>query len=169
MSNFRNIIIHGGLINTWATKDEVSKGDQGYFGNTIQELWEAVEQERVMSVSDIYPNDPSICFVTQVGEQTLGFSMFLPEEKAHGFAPFEKFSEFKEVTGAKLFDTVTLRQRIQGLTEYFIIRDVRVSCFYGKTPKLKTLCGIGVQELVAMYEVKNRDGKWVPCGKIVED
>ena len=168
MSNIKHVMFHAGCIKTWATYNEVSKGDEGYFGNTIQQLFENVENNVTYKVEELMTDNPSIVFAAKVGSQLQGFSLFLPTYLAHGFAPFEKFSEFKELTGARLFGTVTLRQRIQGISNYFVFMDKRVNCYYGKQPQLKSLCGISVDALCAMYEVKDREGHWVPCGKRVE-
>ena len=169
MSNFRHIAFHQGCIKTWSTANEVTKGDIGYFGNTIQQLFENVENNVTYSIEELMPDNPSIVFAAKVDNQLQGFSLFLPVYLATLFAPFEKFSELKAVTGVKLFGKLTLRQRIQGVTNYFVFTDKRVSCYYGKTPQLKNICGIDVNTLCAMYEVKDRDGHWVPCGKRVEE
>ena len=168
MSNIKHVVFHAGCIKTWSTANEVSKDDEGYFGNTIQQLFENVENNVTYKVEELMTDNPSIVFAAKVDGQLQGFSLFLPTYLAHGFVPFEKFSELKELTGARLFGEITFRQRIQGTANYFVFLKKKVNCYYGKTPKLKSICGISVDTLCNLYEVQDREGHWVPCGKRME-
>lgn len=77
------------------TRDTVTHGDKGYFGNSFDEIKNAVDKGLVQMVDEI-KSDSALCFTTYE-EDSPGYAMFIKQEYVHDALKTEPFTSLKHL------------------------------------------------------------------------
>lgn len=77
------------------TRDTVIHGDKGYFGNSFDEIKNAVDKGLVQMVDEI-KSDSALCFTTY-DEDSRGYAMFIKQEYVHDALKTEPFTSLKHL------------------------------------------------------------------------
>lgn len=77
------------------TRNTVIHGDKGYFGNSFDEIKNAVDNDLVGMVDEV-KNDSALCFTTY-DEGAPGYAMFLKQEYVHSAVTTEPFTSLKHL------------------------------------------------------------------------
>ena len=76
-------------------RDTVIHGDKGYFGNSFDEIKNAVDKGLCRMVDEI-KNDSALCFTTY-DEDSRGYAMFIKQEYVHDAVTTEPFTSLKHL------------------------------------------------------------------------
>lgn len=77
------------------TRNTVIHGDKGYFGNSYDEIKNAVDNDLVRMVDEV-KNDSALCFTTY-DEDSRGYAMFIKQEYVHDALTTEPFTSLKHL------------------------------------------------------------------------
>lgn len=77
------------------TRDTVIHGDKGYFGNSYDDIKNAVDKGLVQMVDEI-KSDSALCFTTYE-EDSPGYAMFIKQEYVHDAVATEPFTSLKHL------------------------------------------------------------------------
>lgn len=77
------------------TRNTVIHGDKGYFGNSFDEIKNAVDNDLVGMVDEV-KNDSALCFTTY-DEGAPGYAMFIKQEYVHDALKTEPFTSLKHL------------------------------------------------------------------------
>lgn len=77
------------------TRNTVIHGDKGYFGNSFDEIKNAVDNDLVRMVDEV-KNDSALCFTTY-DEGAPGYAMFIKQEYVHNAIVTEPFTSLKHL------------------------------------------------------------------------
>lgn len=77
------------------TRNTVIHGDKGYFGNSFDEIKNAVDNDLVGMVDEV-KNDSALCFTTY-DEGAPGYAMFIKQEYVHSAVTTEPFTSLKHL------------------------------------------------------------------------
>lgn len=76
-------------------RNTVIHGDKGYFGNSFDEIKNAVDNDIVGMVDEV-KNDSALCFTTY-DEGAPGYAMFIKQEYVHSAVTTEPFTSLKHL------------------------------------------------------------------------
>lgn len=174
-------------VKTWANKDDVKVGDEGYFSNDICFLEKIIERDFKRKIKHIDPFRGN-CFVAEIDENEpsrcsaySGYSFFMPADKVRKsmYRPIKTFEElfnffvpnFEEEyfgLGDGEYDTYKKTELLLGLTIALKRKAdnfIEVSFIQNILFLDKDLCLNGrlLKDLFKDYEIQ-MNGKWVPFG-----
>lgn len=77
------------------TRNTIIHGDKGYFGNSYDEIKNAVDKGLVCMVDEV-KSDSALCFTTY-DEDSRGYAMFIKQEYVHDAVVTEPFTSLKHL------------------------------------------------------------------------
>lgn len=82
-------------VSMFHTRNTVIHGDKGYFGNSYDEIKNAVDKGLVQMVDEV-KSDSALCFTTY-DEDSRGYAMFIKQEYVHDALKTEPFTSLKHL------------------------------------------------------------------------
>lgn len=163
-------------VKTWATRNDVKAGDEGYFADFFSNLKrdDRIYKGRISSIED----DTGQCFYSDFKYK---WFFFLPlsavkedKPKEKKYRPFGSMAEFTKV----VYNLVPNNLNITGVGESFMVRrkynghyeKVLITHLeYDENHELLSINGQSLRDLFENYDIVTDDDKIIPFGVEVEN